>query len=232
MGEQDEQPELLTLDQRVKREVLAIFGRHDRLTPDGRVDLQAIADDLYPVVKTAVVDAPKDRFKHGISKIALMERFYPEVPTLEAAIDEPDPDLARGTFNEVKNTLWKVCSTDESGAIQAELSANGGYVLCQHGPRDRAVVYVTRNRKCIQEDLHSPAVKAAIRAELKAAALTALAIDRVPEAGAWFASQYKRAMKDRVDSGSAIVKGAIAANSEVDDVLEPDVADEAIQDDE
>lgn len=212
-----EQMSLLTMEDRVKREVAVIFGSHELVTQEGRVDVLAVADMVYPTIKQAVVNAPGERATVGVTPTRLMERFFSDVPgpSQWAEYDEDDAEFHEKVYQAVKAAIFRVLSTNPDGPVQMRLAANGGMVLCRmpkKGGREE-MAYVTRNRKCIDEDNNTPAVKAAQRAMDRAAALAEMSIDRVPEHGRWFSSQYKAGMKEGIESGTNRVRAALEAST-------------------
>jgi hypothetical protein len=216
-----EQPDLLTPKERVDREVAVIFGRHGLVTPEGTVDRVATADLIYPTVSQAVAETPGDRAKVGITPTHLMEQFFPEVPgpSQWAEYDEKDAAFHEDVYKRVKGEVFRVLSVQPDGLVQARLGLNGGLVLCRtpkKGGREE-MAYVTRHRKCIEEDNNTPAIKTAQRAMDKAAALSALAADRVPEHGKWFGNIYNRGMREGIDAGKNKVKAALDAATNGDD---------------
>jgi hypothetical protein len=218
--QEPEQLSLLAMEDRVKREVSVIFGRHELVTPEGSTDLIAIADMIYPTISRAVVQNPGDRAKVGVTPTHLMEQFFSEVPGPAewAEYDEEDKEFHEAVYKKVKSEIFRVLSVHPDGLVQVRLGNNGGMVLCltpQKGGRER-MAYVTRNRKCIDEDNNTPAVKAAQRAMDRAAALTALAVDRVPEHAKWFNSQYNAGIKQGIESGQNKVRAALEASSDED----------------
>jgi hypothetical protein len=213
-----EQLDLLTMEDRVKREVAVIFGRHQLVTQEGRTDTIAIADLIYPTISKAVVEIPGDRTNVGITPTRLVEQFFGEVPGPSnwADYDEGDAEFHEKVYNEVKREVFRVLSVNPDGPVQMRLGANGGMVLCRTkkaGGREE-MAYVTRNRKCIDEDNNSPAVKAAHRAMDKAAALTALSVDRVPEHGRWFERQHKAGINQAIESGRTKIRAALEASND------------------
>jgi hypothetical protein len=212
-----EQPSLLTLKERVDREVAVIFGRHDLVTQEGAADRVAIADLVYPIVSQAVAETPGDRAKVGITPTRLMEQFFPEVPgpAQWAEYDEDDAEFHEDVYKRVKGEVFRVLSVQPDGLVQARLGLNGGLVLCRtpkKGGREE-VAYVTRHRKCIEEDKNTPAIKTAQRAMDKAAALSVLAVDRVPEHGKFFGRLYNTGMREGLESGRNKVKAALETST-------------------
>ena len=60
--QEHEQLDLLSLEDRVRRELAVLFGRHGLVNREtGSTDLVAIADMIYPTVSQAVADSPGDR---------------------------------------------------------------------------------------------------------------------------------------------------------------------------
>jgi hypothetical protein len=215
-----EQPSLLTLKERVDREVAVILGRHQLVTQEGAADRVAIAELIYPIVSKAVAETPGDRAKVGITPTHLMEQFFPEVvgPSQWAEYDEDDAEFHEDVYKRVKGEVFRVLSVQPDGLVQARLGLNGGLVLCRtpkKGGREE-MAYVTRHRKCIEEDNNTPAIKAAQRAMDRAAALSALAADRVPEHGKWFGNIYNSGMREGIESGKNKIKAALDVGSNDD----------------
>lgn len=217
-GEQQEMAD------RVKREVSVVFGRHQLVTQEGGTDLHAIADMVYPIVSKAVAQAPGDRAKVGVTPTRLVEQFFPELPGPAewAEYDEEDAELHETVYKKVKSEVFRVLSTNPDGLVQERLGMNGGMVLCRtpkKGGREE-MAYVTRHRVCIEEDNNTPAAKAAQKAMDKAAALTALAANRVPEHGKWFESRRRSLMKEGIEAGNNKVRAALETHAGGDSDVE------------
>jgi len=223
--------EPLPVAQRVSLGVAEVWGRHGLVTREGRVDPHAIADLVYPTIKAAVVTKPSERAKVGVSKAHLMESFFPDVPTpLMSDEDESaeDREVREAVYKKISDEVFRVLSPDpQTGLIQARLASNGGMVLCRTSPKGlgHQLVYVTRDRKCINEDNGMPALRKVQLAIEHAAALTALAVDRVPDEGKWFNRQYNNGVRNARLAGEATVRAALEAGSD-------DEADGASNDDE
>jgi hypothetical protein len=219
---EEEQLSLLTMDERVAREVNLVWGRHSLVTTEGGKDVLAIAELIYPTISNAIVEAPADRTKVGITPTQLMAQFFADVPGPAewTDYDEEDAEFRERVYAAVKAEVFRVLSVQPNGPIQSRLGANGGLVLCRM-PKKRGreeLAYVTRNRKCIDEDNNAPAMTAAHNAMNRAAALTALSVDRVPEHGKWFERQHKTGIKLAVEGGQATIRRALeAASNDLDD---------------
>jgi hypothetical protein len=223
--EQHEQLSLLTKEERVKREVAIIFGRHQLVNRDtGGIDFVAVADTIYPVISAAVVENPGDRAKVGITPTHLVDEFFADVPGPAAwaeygELDSDEYKFHEEVYKQVKREVFRVLSINPDGLVQSRLGANGGTVLCRMkgtGGREE-IAYVTRNRKCINDDNNAPAIKAANAALRKAAALAALAIERVSEHKAWFATQYRTGAKETLDGGNNMIRAALDGTTDLDD---------------
>lgn len=216
----EQQPLLPTMDERVDREVALIFGRHELVTQEGRVDVVGIADLIYPTIKAAVVEAPGERTAIGVTPTRLMEQFFPDVPgpAAWAEHDEEEAEFQARVYDRVKKHVFRVLNVYPDGLVQARLAANGGLVLCRtpkKGGREE-MAYVTRNRKCIEEDNNSPAITNAKKYMDRAAALSVMAVDRVPEDGKYFANLYNRGMREGIDAGKNKIKAALEAGGGLD----------------
>ena len=212
--EQAEQLGLFTLDDRVRREVAAIWGRYALVTDEGGVDQIKVANLIYPTVEKAVAEGPGDRPKVGITPSRLMETFFSDVPNPHqwAEYDEEDREVHEAVYQKVKAEVFRVLNVNPDGLIQSRLNANGGMVLCRTAKNKKGqeeMAYVTRNRVCINEDNNTPAVNRANRALDRAAALTAMAIERVPEHGKWFRTQYNTGTKTGIDGGKNKIAAAL-----------------------
>jgi hypothetical protein len=218
-----EQLDLLSDEERVNREVKVILGRHHLLTTEGSHSLTAIADLVYPTISQAVVESPGDRTKVGITPTHLMEQFFEDVPGPANWAEYEDEDEAwfhERVYKAIKGEVLRVLSIQPDGLVQSRLGTNGGLVLCRTPARKggrEEVAYVTRHRKCIDEDNNTPAVKKAQNAMAKAAGLTAMSVERVPEHGRWFHSQYNAGMKEAIESGKNKIQAALEASTEPED---------------
>jgi hypothetical protein len=216
----------LTLAERAKLEMLAIFARRQMLT-DGSIDQERIADEIEPTITSAVVQVEGDRSKVGVSPTLLMERHFSEVPSKDRiqTDDEDELEFVDAVYGNVKGQVFRVLNIMPDGPIQSRLANNGsGLVLCRmKGKRGtEEVAYVTRNRKCIDLDNNKPAFKQVALAVTKAAALTGLSIDRVPEHGKWFQRQYNTETKQITDGGQNTVRGALESVDTGDDYVADD----------
>src|SRR5262245_41644915 len=156
MSDEYEQESLLTLQDRVASEVLVILGRHNLVTAEGGKDQVAIAEMIYPIVSRAVAETPGDRANVGVTPTQLVEKFFPELPgpAKWAEYDDDDAEFHEEVYKRVKAELFRVLNVQPEGLVQARLGTNGGLVLCRtakKGGREE-IAYVTRNRKCIEED--------------------------------------------------------------------------------
>jgi hypothetical protein len=217
----EEQQDSLALDEQVNREVLVVLGRHELVTEEGIADRVAIAEMIYPTISKAVAETPGDRATVGITPTHLVEQFFPEVPgpAKWAEYDEDEAEFHEKVYKRVKGEVFRVLSIQPDGLVQARLGTNGGLVLCRtpkKGGREE-MAYVTRNRKCIEEDNNTPAIKAAQRAMNKAASLSALAVDRVPEHGKFFERIYSSGMREGIETGRNKVKAALEASTGADE---------------
>jgi hypothetical protein len=211
--------ETLSIDDRAKLETLAIFARREMITVDGKVDRWKVADEIEPTIVQAVVNVEKDRTRVGVTPTRVMEVHFPEVPKRSEveSDDEEVLQLADLVYADVKREVFRCLGIMPDAPIQSRLANNGdGLVLCRlpksQGAEERA--YVTRNKRCINLDNNLPAYKAVQAAEKKAAALTGMSIERVPESGKWFRSQYKAAMKEGLDAADSTVQLALDVGSE------------------
>jgi hypothetical protein len=215
----------LTLDERVKFETLAVFARRAMVSDSGSIDQDKVADEVQQTVVAALAEVEADRTKIGVTPTFLMERHFPEVPKRSEvqSDDEEELDFIDAVYGSVKREVFRVLNIAPEGPIQSRLADNGdGLVLCRHkgkrGTEERA--YVTRNRKCIHEDNNAPAIKAVERAVAKAAALTGLSVERVPESGTWFQRRYSTEMKQITDSGQNTIRAAIEMTTDGDDPVD------------
>jgi hypothetical protein len=218
---QNEQLELLpTVKERAKLEAWAVLNRHGLISQEGKIDVFAIADLVYPTISKAVVDAPGDRANVGVTPTQLVAEHFPEVPGPQHWTEHEDPEFQEELYKEMKSNVFRVLSVQPDGLVQMRLGTNGGLVLCRTASRGgrEEMAYVTRNRKCIDEDNNGPALKKAHLAMERAAALSALSIDRVPEHGKWFERQYNSGVKQAVDAGKTKIRGALTAGA--DDVFD------------
>jgi hypothetical protein len=227
-AQQNGQQKELSLNERRDLEVLAIFLRRHMIV-DGSIDQNRVADEIESTVTAAIAALPSDRSKVGISPTALMEKHFPEVPKAED-VDSDDPDilaLVDAVYGKVKGEVFRVLNIMPDGVIQSRLATNGhGYVLCRmKGTRGaEELAYVSRNRKCINIDNNDPAYRAAARAEAKAAALTGMAMERVPEHGKWFQRQLKRAQQLSIQASNDVTMAALDAGD--DDPADDPAGDE------
>src|SRR5215471_10982270 len=94
-GGEEPQPEPfapVSVQERVRREVAVIFGRHGLVTRDGGMDLAAIAELIYPTIKEAVVETPGERTKIGVGAAQLMEKFFSDVPNSDKCAEIDDEE--------------------------------------------------------------------------------------------------------------------------------------------
>jgi hypothetical protein len=200
---QDDAPEL-TWAERVKLEKLAIFARRDMVTDTGTIDQHKVADKIEPTIFAAIVKVEADRSKVGIPPTRLMADHFSEVLRKDQAETDDEEELAfiGDVYGAVKDEVFRVLNIAPDAPIQSRLAANGsGLVLCRmKGTRGaEEVAYVTRNRKCIDQDNNQPALKAVAKAIAKAEALTGMSMERVPEHGRWFKRQYSTVIRQSID---------------------------------
>jgi hypothetical protein len=205
--------EELSFDSRVKLAGLTIFAKRNMVT-EGAIDPYLVADEIQPTVVAAVAKVEKDREKLGATPTGLMRKHFNEVPQQsDITTDDPDElEYVDAVYGYVKTEVFRVLNVMPNGIIQQRLSENGsGLVLCRmkgrRGAEERA--YVTRNKKLVNEDNNQPAYKTAARALARAAALTGMSIERIPEGGKYFAQQYNHATKDAITSGERSVQLAL-----------------------
>lgn len=216
----DEQVVNLDLELRAKLHVAQILGEHDLLTDEGKKDVFAVADMVYPTISAAVVHVPGERERVGITPNRLVEEFFPEVPGPSDWANYEDEDeraFHERVYVKLKGEIFRVLSVDPDGPVQSRLSMNGSsLVLCRtrktKGREERA--YVTRNTKCINEDNNTPALNALGAALAKAAGRIAMAIERVPESATTFNTLYSNKTKNSIESGKNIVRAALEAAKE------------------
>lgn len=216
--QQDDVPDP-TWEERVKYEKLAIFARRDMVADTGTIDQFKVADEIEPTVVGALVGVEGDRSKVGITPTRLMEDHFSEVARKEQVQTDDEEELAfiDAVYGAVKREVYRVLNIAPDGPIQSRLARNGsGLVLCRmKGTRGaEEVAYVTRNRKCIDQDNNQPAFSAVDRAIAKAAALTGMSIERVSEHGNWFKRQYSTAMKQSLGSGDNSVQLALDVSTD------------------
>jgi hypothetical protein len=218
--QQDGQKEL-SFNERVALDVLAIFAQREMIV-DGGVDMYAVADEIQPTIFDAKVKAEGDRSKVGVTPTHLMETHFPEVPRRDS-VDSTDVDLLDYTdavYAKVKDQVFRVLNIMPDGIIQGRLAALGdGWVLCRMKGKRGAeeVAYISRNRKCIDADNNGPAYHRVHLAIARAAALTGMSIERVPEHGIWFQRQHKRSLKNSLEAGDNVVIAALDSGDEPDD---------------
>jgi hypothetical protein len=209
----------LTWEERVKYAKLAIFARRDMVTDTGSIDQYRVADEIEPTIIGAIVKVEGDRTKVGITPTRLMQDHFPEVPRVDQVQTHDEEELAfvDAVYGAAKREVFRVLNIAPDGPIQSRLATNGsGLVLCRmKGARGaEEVAYVTRNRKCIDQDNNQPAFSAVDRAIAKAAALTGMSIERVPEHGGWFKRQYSTALKQSLGSGDNHVQLALDVSTD------------------
>ena len=209
----------LTWNERVKIEKLAIFARRDMVTDAGSIDQFKVADEIEPTIVKAIAKIEGDRTKVGITPTQFMERHFPEVLRKEQVQteDEEELEFADAVYGAAKSEVFRVLNVSPEGPIQSRLANNGsGLVLCRMKGKRGAeeVAYVTRNRKCIDQDNNQPAFAAVDKAIAKASALTGMSIERVPEHGNWFKRQYSTATKRSLGSGDSHVQEALETSTD------------------
>jgi hypothetical protein len=208
----------LSFEERRDLQVLSIFAARDMVV-DGSVDQNAVADEVEPTVLAATADVEADRSKKGVSPSKLMALHFKEVPK-RSDVESDDPevlDMIDAVYGKVKAEVFRVLNIMPDGPIQSRLATNGdGLVLCRMKGKRGAeeVAYVTRNRKLINADNLTPAYHRVDLALARAAALTGMSVERVPEHGMWFHRQHKRAINLSVDKGNDVVMAALDAGDQ------------------
>ena len=215
---ENEQLSLLSMEERVDREFLITFGHHGLVTKEGRVDLLAIADLIYPTIEKAIVNVPGDRAGIGITPTHLMEEFFADVPGPDEWAeydDDEEVEFRKAVYTKVKKEVFRVLSVQPDGPVQSRLDLNGGLVLCRtpkrHGREEMA--YVTRNHKCIDEDNNTPAMQKAKAAQARADALAAMAAERVPEHARYFDRRLSASRKEIDDASKNTMRAALEVST-------------------
>lgn len=230
--EQGEQLELISIDEMVKRDVAIILGRYDLVTIEGKPDREALGDRLEATMRDALVEVPGDRAKQLRWANDLTDEMFPDVPGRAVWIEQEDPERAEKVWRKLRGEIVRVLATHPQGEMQRRFAANGGYVLCEQTSTrsggDRGF-YITRNPKCITEDLANPARQKALNASNTYAALTELAMERVPEHATKFDRDFKAGQKlitegPRVRVAGALAAAKVAAGDGNGDVLDVDDA--------
>jgi hypothetical protein len=211
----------LSWRERVSNAKLAIFANREMVT-DGKIDQYKVADEIEPTVVGAIVKLEGERTKIGVTPTRLMEDHFSEVPRKEQVDgdDEDELDFIDAVYGATKLEVFRVLNITPDGPIQSRLATNGsGLVLCRMKGKRGAeeVAYVTRNRKCIDQDNNQPALTAVDKAIAKAAALTGMSVERVPEHGKWFKTQYRTATRRSLDAGDSRVQLALDVSTDGDE---------------
>lgn len=207
--------EQLVLDpeERAAIEVAKLYGKRKLVDDEGRLDRDALAELILPIVSMAVVDTPAERARVAVPRSAFMAAIFPEVVGEAEWVEQEDPELAKLIYGRVDSDLWRQLSDTPDGKVQARLNGEQGVMLCRTRKESKRgeTAYVTRNYKCIVEDVSMPARKKIANAAARHGALMALAIERVPEHRRRFNREYDTGAKLALDDGRTKVRAALQA---------------------
>jgi hypothetical protein len=219
--------ELLTLKERIDKEVDAVYMRHNYLV-DGEPKRRLVEDKIYDLVSNAVVDKRADRGKLAVSRRQLMAVAFPQVPGPDAWAEQQEPDVAEGVYTRLDGFVWRLVSADRDGKIQARLNSDSGRILCRTRatPDKNDAVYVTSDLQCLLADFTSPQKDRITREATRFANNLAMAVDRLPEHAARFKRELASGMKTALGTGNAILIPAIEAASNGLDLEDDDDAGE------
>jgi len=222
--EQEEHPP--TLEERVENGRYVAYGQHSLVTEDGEPDTEALIQRTFDIVVKAVVERPTERKTKVVTRTDFMDQIFPKVPGREAWSSEDDPELAEKVYGKLNTDIWRLLDVSPTGPIQSMLNGEHSLLLCRvDGSRlKEAHAYVTRNRKCLDEDYSFKARMEIERAVNKHAALMAQAIDRIPEHAASFVREHSDTSK-ALSNGMTVVKAALEMSKSApkDDAIDDDI---------
>lgn len=198
----------------VDRDVREILERHGLLTVDGKTDRVKLGDRLEPIMRAAAVNIPGERTRATVWAHDLTEELFADVPGRAIWVEQDDPERAEKVYSRIRGEIVRVLNTKPDGEMQRRFAENGGLVLCESQTRptggDKGW-YVTRNPKCINEDLNTPARKEAEKAMALYGHLNELSMARVPEHASRFDTGFKEGVKLITDGPAAGVRAALVA---------------------
>jgi hypothetical protein len=206
------------LDEQIDEGYLAAFGAATLVTDEGEPDTPALADKLTSLVEKALANSIADRPKVCITRRGVMQEAFPSVPGPESWPETDDPELAAGIYGKLDQVCWRMMATGPSGPVQSRL--NGGLVLCRTtvNPHRTQAVYVTRDYRCITEDLVVPMEKRRLAAAGRDGKSTSMFIERVPEFGERFHKRFTEGLREALTEGTAESARMLdAVSDEVDD---------------
>lgn len=211
-ADQQDQQLQLPLKERVDTGVALAYGQQGYVQ-DGQPDQGLLSDVIYGLVTTAVVEKTAERGTKAITRTALVEKTFPNVPGAEAWDEQDDPELAEGIYKRLDGTVWRMVNDDVSGSIQERLNGDQGLILCrtQATPGKQWAVYVTRDLGCLLLDFSGPHKAKLKKAADRYAANLVMATDRLPQHAKKFQRELTTGMRTALDGSVAILKPAIEA---------------------
>lgn len=174
-------------------------------------DPTAILDRTYEVVSVAVVEKRADREKIAVTRAAMMEAVWPDVPGPGEWAEQADPEAAEAAYKRLDEDLWRLQRPAPSGPIQSRLNGGTGLLLCRtKATKGQAwATYVTHDLSALLADYVEPVKQRAKDAEMEFARAMALAADRVPEHGKRFLKEYESGAKLALNDGKEIIRPSL-----------------------
>lgn len=178
---------------------------------DGAPDKGKLADVLVDPVSKATAANLSGRNDASITRARLMEIAFPAVPGIDAWATQPNPKVAELVYNKLDTDVWRAVDPFPSGQVQLRLNGSG-LVLVRRGASTRhpANVYVTRDPSCLVADVLVPQSEGQIYRATRSARLTALLMERVPDAAKKFDKELTRGLNESKSQAKAITGARMA----------------------
>ena len=178
---------------------------------DGAPDKGKVADVLVEPVSRAVASNLSERKDANITRSELMGIAFPSVPGAERWASQPDPKVAELVYNKLDTDVWRAVDPFPSGQVQLRLNGSG-FVLVRRNQTSRIQggVYVTRDPSCLVADVLVPQSEGQIYRATRSARLTALLMERVPDAAKKFDKELTRGLNESKSQAKAITGARMA----------------------
>lgn len=179
---------------------------------EGASSKTKLAEALVGPIGKAVADTPLERDKVSITRGGLMQIAFPGVPGRDEWGAQENPDLARLVYDGLDGDVWRTVDPGPTGLVQVLLNGENAVVLVRRRARKNrpADVYVTRNRKCLMEDVVAPQNAAEHRHATYVGKLTSLLMQRVPKHAKEFDKEMTRGLNDAKNTAKQITAGTLA----------------------
>ena len=214
----------ITNPTQVDQAVHDALEQHEYLLPDGSKDTAKIRENMFEVLRGAKVQNLKDRADKAVTRGAMVERIFPDLPGPDQFASQENPQLALEVWTKVDVMLWGMASVNAGASLQRLVSVNmgNGYVLCRTKiSKDRtSAVYITDDVRCIERDFVGPDNESLARKAQAVVANREMLILRQPTNADRYARSYSATLKSILDAGTqrlALTVASVANGDQPDD---------------